>query len=376
MKPTLAIKQFVFVCITLSSGLAFAERLSMTPDFLDYFSVNPPRTTLPSASERELLERYKPRFFAAERQTLFIDFYRDYIAHGRLYDKHGVLISDDVSPETLNKFTYNPDVCFFYDGDGAATRQVAYGRVDYDNVGLEDAKTWTFLTYNLTFAYSGLPVGMPGWKSIMLNVLGDTRHWRSPDQYVAATIALDNEQRPVAVTLQQHDYLTTYILNKDLHLPEDGRILLDIARSSNELYPHSPSEQRRRAATAMTPDDAKYLIYGDDRPFLGGMDITHGQVEIEYTLIALPPDDAFYQFKGELGESHMLWDRDAPSGADYNIAPALKPKSIAMAAGYRREDDQDYLQLLQDWRDSGYGKLPDHVKTAFMRRFTEDLSAP
>ena len=68
---------------------------------------------------------------------------------------------------------------------------------------------------------------------------------------------------------------------------------------------------------------------------MAGFDITHGEVEQEYTLKFLPTIDAFYQFKGRLGAGRTLPGRDGPPGADYVTLPRLMPWANRLVVGFR-----------------------------------------
>jgi hypothetical protein len=89
------------------------------------------------------------------------------------------------------------------------------------------------------------------------------------------------------------------------------------------------------------PDPAgmRFLLTGDDKPLFASYDVTNGTTEVNYTLDFLPHDDAFYTFKGYLGERRRLKGRDAPPGADYNTLPELKPLQMQLFSGYWRENN-------------------------------------
>lgn len=68
---------------------------------------------------------------------------------------------------------------------------------------------------------------------------------------------------------------------------------------------------------------------------MAGWDITHGEEEQEYTLKFLPSSDAFYTFKGRLGEQRSLPGRDGPPGAQYVTLPPLMPWANRLVSGFR-----------------------------------------
>ena len=56
------------------------SNFSQHPGFAEWYAAHPPGQALPSAAERTLLERYRPRVFLPAGHPGPIDFYRDYIA--------------------------------------------------------------------------------------------------------------------------------------------------------------------------------------------------------------------------------------------------------------------------------------------------------
>ncbi|MGI9304585.1 MAG: hypothetical protein ACR2RB_18050 [Gammaproteobacteria bacterium] len=365
----------------LATGLIFSHasvafQFSRLPGFLEYFGKYPPVETVPTAHEQVLLQRFRPRFFLDENQEPFIDFYEDYIAQGYLADEKGGVIADDVDQPLLNEYKDDTGVVFVHVPESRSTKRVVYARIDYDTLDAHGASAdLTFLTYNLVFRHSGLPAGLSRWKKIMLRIVASTRDWHQLDHYVAMTLALTADGAPLAVSLQQHNYQTTYIIGKDIPTPSDGRLALDVALSSNELYPHSATRTEHRAVSFMSVESAHYLITGEKPPRLAGDDVTNGVKEVEYELKFLPPADAFYRFQGKLGETRKLPGRDGPPGADYNTIPALKPKATAMVVFYRRPNDAEYVNLLRAWRGSLDSTLQADVMARYVERFAEDLQS-
>ncbi len=334
---------------------------SQYPGFAEWYAAHPPSAELPTAAEQALLARYRPRVFLPAGNEGPIDFYRDYVAEGQLFDGAGRLISAAVTPELLNAHKQDPTVVFVHIPSGAAPRPVIYGRVDRADLELPGCAAplpVTFLTYNLVFRHSGLPAGMSDWQTIPLELVADLDDWHQLDHYTALTLALapngkvdGKELAPFAVTFQQHNYERTYVLaDQDgpgsLVLPPDGRIAIDVARRSNELYPHRPGRVQRRAVAFMSPKTAGYLIEGLDPPWLAADDITEPVRGIRPELRFLPPADAFYVFLGRLGAHRLLPGRDGPPGADYNTLPAFKSKATQLVLAYWTEGDRDYLARL------------------------------
>jgi hypothetical protein len=278
---------------------------SQYPGFAEWYAAHPPSEQLPTAAEQALLERYRPRVFLPAGNEGPIDFYRDYVAQGQLFDGAGRLISAAVGPELLNAHKRDPKVVFVHTPSGVAPRPVIYGRIDRADLeppGCATPLPVTFLTYNLVSRHSGLPAGLPGWQTVLLELVADLEDWHQLDQYTALTLALaapeakkdakkdgkkDGEDlAPFAVTFQQHNYQRSYVLaDRDgpgsLVLPPDGRIGIDVAERSNELYPHRTGPVRRRAVAFMSPKTARYLVEGLDAPWLAADDITLPVREIQ-----------------------------------------------------------------------------------------------
>ncbi len=225
------------------------------------------------------------------------------------------------------------------------TQPVVYGRIEHDVVDLAQfgQREFVFLTYNAVFRHSGLPASVTGWRAMVLAIFASLDDWHQLDHYTAATVVLDETLHPVALVLQQHNYTHTYVFGRDLVLPADGRVLIDVAIRSNELYPHVSHRATRRAVRFLSPAAMRYLLGFGARPTMAADDVTDGQNETVYTLGFLPPDDAFYTFQGFLGERRRLPGRDGPPGADYNISPMLKPWGIQVLVGFFREGDREEL---------------------------------
>ncbi|MGE3537148.1 MAG: hypothetical protein AB7N91_06865 [Candidatus Tectimicrobiota bacterium] len=316
------------------------------PGFAAFYQAHPRRHSLPDLEEQRLLARYRPRFLLPPGHAGLIDFYGDYIASGRLYSADGSLLTARVTSSFLNAHKAEPGSVFVHTPAPARTVPPAvYGRLEQAEVelGTLGRTTLLFLTYHAVFRHSGLPAALTGYRALALRLVGDLDDWHQLDHYTAATIVLDQSHTPVAVVLQQHNYTRTYMVGQEIVLPEDGRIHIDVAIRSNELYPHVPRRTPRRAVRFLSPEAMRYLLGFGPRPMLAADDITDGQHEAVYALHYLPPDDAFYSFQGFLGARRRLPGRDGPPGADYNIWPDLKPWGLQVLVGFFREGDRDDL---------------------------------
>ena len=326
--------------------------------FADYFARNPPRGEPPDARARALLEKHKPRFYLPENHAGLISFYDDYVAQGVLTSAGGDVISNAVTPELLNRHKDDPSVMFIHRPDTSQSAQpVVFGRVDADALEFEDGtrQAFTFLTYHAVFRHSGLAAGLSGMQAVAAGLAGDLDDWHQLDHYTAATLVLDETQRPVALLLQQHNNQRTYLIGETYDLPDDGRPEIDVAIRSNELYPHAKGLRRHRAVRFPTPDALKFLLGIGERPFISADDITDPAAETDYALRFLAPADAFYTFKGFLGARRTLPGRDGPPGADYNTLPMLKPWVRQLIAGYWRPGNQgDGARLERALKESNW----------------------
>ena len=311
---------------------------SSMPGFTQHFSAYPPATQPASKQEQQLLQRYRPRIYLAKGQTRFLDFYADYISSGELYSA-GKLVSDQVDAALLNKYRDDPSAEFRHIPNDQPTTPVVYAKVSYDELKYQ-GRSWplTLLSYNLAFAHSGLLQGLPNWQKWLVESTGMHTDWHQLDHYVGLTVAL-HQNKPIAVMLQQHNYQTTYLpghkSGHGLNWPEDQRIQVDVAKQSNELYPHSAQLTEHPGVSFAGAENIEFLKTGKNKPMMAGFDITHGEQEQEYALKFLPSTDAFYQFKGRLGVGRSLPGRDGPPGADYVTLPGLMPLANRLVTGFR-----------------------------------------
>lgn len=333
------------------------ESFSQYPGFAEYFAAHPPGRTVPGRADQALLQRFRPRFMLPPGHSGLIDFYGDYIANGTLRDERGTVVSRRVTRNLLNDYRNNPGAIFVHEAREKKPPAVVFGRIERDSVVFDTSKgtvaePLTFLTYHAVFRTSGLPAGISGWQEALLGLVGDLDDWHQLDHYTAVTVVLEGDGHqdfpPRAVIMQQHNNLRAYLVGEGITIPSDGRVVVDAAIRSNELYPHTLGRTRHRAVSMPTPKAMRYLLTGEGKPLTAGDDITHGVQEAKYRLTFLRPDDAFYTFKGFLGERRRLPGRDGPPGADYNTLPELKPLGMQLGIGYWREDHPGDLSRFEE----------------------------
>jgi len=356
--------------VAILSACANGEQnFSQFPGFSEYFQKNVPRTQAANATEKALLEKYKPKIFIASDQATPIDFYADYIGNGKLL-VDGKLVSQDVTPQLLNAEKDNIDAVFQYTGKSkVSSTPTLYARIDYEQVEHQNTTfEFTFLNYNVVYPVSGILEGLSFTSRLGLSIVGNLVDWHQLDHYLSVTIALlDGEA--VAYTLQQHNYHTTYFIKDPLN-----PIAVDIAIRSNELYPHSKDKTEHPAVSFMTADNIEFLVSGKNKPMMAGYDITHGEIELQYSLEYLAPADAFYQFKGTLGKRRLLPGRSGPPGADYATLPGLMPRSARLFTGYRTTDAKKEAALLANLINMEKFAVKKEAINAYKTRWFQQLA--
>jgi len=347
-----------------------ATNFSQYEGFQEHFLAFPRQPSAATGQERVLLERYRPRLFIGIGQEGPISFYDDYIAHGTLYDMRGDIIGHEPSRALLNAHKDDPHVVFAHTPVAPTSTPVVFARIDQADV--PDAGVFTFLTYHFVFRQSGIPTGTPRWILNVMSWLADLHDWHQLDHYTMARVVLDRRSNPIAVVLQQHNYVRSYILGRDMSFPSDYRITLDTALNSNELYPHLPGHQARRAVPFMTAKNLPYLITGEHMPWIPTNDVTNPAHEVAYRLDFLPHTDAFYSFQGYLGERRWFPGRSGPPGADYNTLPRFKPLAVELVAFNWREGDRKHMQHLINFLEHPFRQ--QEIFTTLATHFRADVA--
>jgi hypothetical protein len=336
-----------------------------------------------SDKNRELLERFSPRFILPPENHYPVDFYREYLPFTVLrHHPDNNVVSGMVTFEMLKKYQHNKQ--FYLDfqlnrfrmagldqraaeGEqslGIEKREtVVYGRIYREQVsfpcspGGNCPRNLTFLKYNIVFPISGLPARLPAGYERFLRIIGlDPDDWHELDNFVAVHIVLDERDNPVAVLLNQHEYSKTYVIGKDIPLPPDERITFDIAIRSNEVYPASDAENPVEHRVIKDIFHLPYLLSGDDPPLVRGHDITRGVNaggdEVTYRLLLLSPCDPFYTASIVLGELRPFLGyyigRDGPNGADYYTIPQLLPLGKLLQFSYLTEGEQEDIRIVEE----------------------------
>ncbi len=346
----------LLLVVFCASAVAADRNFSQYPGFAEYFAANPPPAAADPA-DQALAHRHALRFHLPAGHEGPIDFYRDYIAHGYLVTGDGVRI-DGPTPADLNRYRDDVRAEFTHvPGDGRP-HPVVYAAVERTGLWAprqdgQAPEEFTVVTYHLVFRVSGLPAALPLAFALPLRLVADLDDWHQLDHYTAAFVVLDAAERPVALTLQQHNYLRTYLVGESVELGRDGRFDIDIAIRSNELYPHAPGRTVRRAVRFLDSEARAFMMGFGERPTMSADDITDPERTVDYEVQFLPGSDAFYAFHGFLGERRRLPGRDGPPGARYNTRPQLKPLPAQVLDGYWRDgNDGDWARYRRS-RESG-----------------------
>lgn len=340
------------------------------PGFKEYYAGQCADGAVAAADrhDKELLRRYRPRFIIPPDGEAPLDFYGGYLpctTMRRWPDES--LISDTPTRELLEEHLVSRRAYLDFDPDcledGPAPDSIVYGRVYREQVvfkepsGGEVVRDLTFLKYNPLFSLSGLAADLSLLHRTLLLLPGlDARDWHELDNFAAVHVVLDEREKPLAVLLAQHNHHRTYLLGRDLPLPDDGRLSFDVAERSNELYPSSPSTGPVKHRVVQWSLHLDYLLSGENKPFFSAHDVTWGLraggTEAGYDLAFLSPCDPLYRAEMLLGEPRPFMGRyigrDGPPGSDFYNVPALLPLGTLLKFSYLQDGDEEDIALVRD----------------------------
>lgn len=362
---------FIVVLTGCAGGGNFSER----EGFSQWFERNPPSTSPASEQDVALLERYRPRLWVGPRSEGPISFYKDYISAGTLVDGAGKAISSAVTSDLLNRYREDSRAVFTHKkNSNAKIHPEALGRIQTAQV--ETLGELKFLSWHFVFRTSGLPHGLGGMKKFAMGLVGDLDDWHQLDHYTAVVLVLDNEEKPIAMLLQQHNYRRSFIFGCDVAWPKDDRVRVVAARGSNELYPYAPETTTWRSVPFMDEAGLSWLFEGKEQPTMSGDDVADPAREIEYEVNYVAGNDAFYSFQGFLGKKRLLPGRSGPPGADYDTLPAMKDLGVKLTAFNWIEGDLELMPRLGKLMSSAWseGKLDENEAQWLRQRFNRRLS--
>ena len=322
--------------------------------------------------EKDLLRRYQPRFILPPGGEPPLDFYRDYLPCTVMRTwPDGSLVSSVVTRALLLEHLRSRTAYLDFDpscfAEGPPVEPVVYGRVYRERVrfpldGGSEERNLTFLKYNILFSRSGLASELPLLHRIMLAFPGlDAEDWHELDNFAAVHVVLDEEDRPFAVLLAQHNHHRTYLLARDFPLPPDAHLAFDVAERSNELYLAASSTEKVRHRVVQWSLYLDYLLSGENRPFFSAHDITRGAraggSAVANKLVFLPPCDPIYRAEMLLGEPRPFMGRyigrDGPPGSDYYTIPPLMPLGTLLKFSYLQDGDAEDIALVREAVDTG-----------------------
>lgn len=390
------------MCLFVLGVISACHRQSTPWTFADFPGFHtqhctPTAEDQPDDRAQRLLLQFRPRIVVAPDALWPIDFYRDYLPNVVLRDadRAGTIISTTVTRETLQMQADRPHVYLDLQRLPDLRREgrtpVVYGRRYQESFSLPQPdggiinRRLTFLKYNVVFARSGLPAGLPWLYDHALRVVRlDPDDWHQLDNFCAIHIVLDEADAPIAVLLAQHNHHRTYLIGCDLTLPADHRVVVTAAQRSNELYLDRGETVPVRHRTIPWARYLEYLLNGTNQPWVTADDITYGTAaggeEVPYALGFLQPCDPFYTSRWMLGQYRPFFGieigRNGPPGADYYTLPALLPLVTLLQASYLRDHDADDLHAVRAAIDPQHGRFNAALLIAHgARKLARDLFA-
>ncbi len=321
----------------------------------------------PSDEDQALLERFKPRIYIAPDGAEPIDFYTDYLPYTvvRRANERDRVQERAPNRERLKEFVYDPEFYLEYAGapDVKPSYPTAYGRVTRETVNLTahsliTTRNFTFLKYHYIFLYGGLPSRLSEFKEKIARFIGDPSTWRELE-YSSVYVILDEEERPLAIMLQQYDYFRTYIVSeKEWKWPEDGKAEIAFSLRSNQPYKLPEGDYPSLEFAALDFKEIPYIIGQGKEPLLAGKDLVYpvaaGATEVDYRLEYLPEFDPLYISRIPLGRRVYFLNRFENSlrrgsvGIDFCTWPQLVDLGNVMQFWYLVEDNNDQADFMRE----------------------------
>jgi hypothetical protein len=319
--------------------------------------------------DRELLRRFSPRVIVSRDGLLPVDFYGFYLPNTVVRDlkNGGGVVKRGPSREFLKGIEREKRYYLDYTGPLRPCGQecgsyvgTAYGRVYRETARLRTGKgvkevPITVLKYGFAFPFSGLPARLGPLREAAVRIAADPVRFHELDIHGAIQIILNEDGRPMALLLAQHNHSRTYVIGKDVELPADGKIRVCFAERSNEPYPCRDGQRLYRAVG--NPLHMAYVIDGRKRPFTSGLDMVRGPgsggVEVPYELKFLPSRDPLYVSWIPLGAREKIFFffssfyRKGPPGMDLNTWAGLKEYGEMMQFWYLRDGEAEDAALME-----------------------------
>lgn len=343
-----------------------------------------------SAADQALAEKYKPRLVLHPQGLAPIDF-DDYLVDAELMS---LVDKQQAHPQLRDAAKSNfSRQCTQY--VKPARQEVSsrppypwYVQVFRDKAPGKTTEEWTYLKYNLIFDWSGLALDM-GWMArtgVFLLGASPTK-WHRLDVHTTVVIGVDGRGYQRLVTINQHNYVRTYLGGTDFDMGQP--VVIVAALRSNELYLDEGWTEAQRFPVVRFYDSVPYLISGENKPFFVAMDLVLGAqaggLEVPTRLRIIAPADLLAAFAGLLAPPQRLWGRiytgrDGPMGYDYYSLPRAVPLNRLASLGYWRGGDKALVQglgILMEEQDSfdddeGWDAIIDllesHLQPALQRQ--------
>lgn len=359
----------------------------------EYFATNRIYDLTPEM--QQLARKYKPQLVMHPDGTPPIDF-DDYLVGIDLVYAEGKRkgeIEEDVTKARISQMSY-ADMCQTYlkPAKEEVVSQPPYPWYvqAYRSPSPHDPnEEWLYVKYNVIFDWSGLANKLSSNARAGVNILGaDPAKWHRLDVHTTVVIALDPNRRQRLVTLEQHNYVKTYLGGRDFD--PDKPVTIASAYRSNELYldDGSSTPQEYRVVTFLR--HLPYLITGKNRPSYHGRDLVAGQnaggKPLDTRVVFIEPDAPLSAYAGLLAPTKLLFGsiyvgRDGPMGYDYYAPPNAFKMEKLVALGYWQHGDEQLANELasiikqgKGWRDTDtLDNMIETMRARLVRDLRQDL---
>jgi hypothetical protein len=298
----------------------------------------------PTKQAKNLLKANAPTTYVGEDECGPMDFYKQYLPLLRM----GPDAELTVDRRSLKKNERNFKIEYSLISDPNCLSKptpplYAYSWPETMLITSGQTQDVVVLKYAFSFFKSGLPKDLGFFQG--LGILGSNEKWHYLDIHGAIFyLVRRGETKPFALVLAQHNHFRSYLIGVDISLEQAKNICY--AKRSNEPYLCDDSPKRQR--TAPTFEHIRWIIAGENEPFLAGHDLIPGAKDrkrIDYRLQYLPSRDPLITSWNSLGPEIKIWGfyssfyRAAPPGMAIFNTPKLR--QIWKTAQYFYFDPKD-----------------------------------
>lgn len=305
----------------------------------------------PSSEFRNRLKKYAPSFWISAGSCGPMDFYRQYVPMLSMW-RHGKPYGS-ANRSMLKKFERDFSVEYELSTSPLCIedpKPPLYAYAWMENMELAEGQFVPIqvLKFAFTFYKSGLPAELGLIQG--LGFLGSNDLWHYLDIHGAVFIMLSQAGEAFAVVLAQHNHFRTFIVGEDVSIAENLEVCF--AKRSNE--PYLCKAALAKYPTAPTWQAMKFIVTGEDKPFLGAYDLVPGKNEaknISYRLEYLASKDPLITSWVPLGPEIKIWGvfssffRKSPPGMAIYTTPALTPFSKTAQYFYFDHADEQAFNL-------------------------------